>query len=82
MKNILSYVDVTGLVNVISQFPKLNIDILKGDITFTLSYGWRDFERRENILTGLDKYMEKTNTRIYGDYTIPKNYFFETVHFK
>ena len=59
-KNILSYLDLTILRNVISQFPKLSINIFKDVINFSISYSARAFKWRKmfslilrNILTKL-----------------------------
>ena len=76
-KNILSYLDLTILRNVISQFPKLSINILKDVINFSISYSARAFKWRKKGLTGLQKYVNQINTRRYGDYTTNDNYFCE-----
>ena len=81
-KNILSYVDFNRLCNVISQFSKLNLDILKGGITFTLSYSSRTCKRRKNVITNLQKHKNKFCTRTYGDYTMTEHYFSQDCPFK
>ena len=81
-KNILTYVYFTRLCNIIRKFSELNIDILNESINFTLLYGSRAFKRRENVLTGLEKYAKQINTRTYGDYTITENYFIQDFPFR
>ena len=65
----MSYVYFSRIRNAISQFPELSTDILTNCITFTLSYSARAFKWRKK-LTGLDKYVNQVDTRIYGDYKI------------
>ena len=65
-----------------NQFTYVYIDILKNDITFTLSYSERAFQWREIFLTGLENYVEQSNIIIYGDYRINDHYFCQDCPFK
>ena len=81
-KIIFSHADFTRLCNVTSRFHGFNLDILKGGITFTLSYSSRTCKRRKNVITNLQKHKNKFFTRTYGDYTMTEHYFSQDCPFK
>ena len=60
----------------------MSIEILTNCITLPSSSSKRDFQRRENILTGLKKFVKQINTSRYGDYRITDCYFFQDSPFK
>ena len=70
-ENYLSCVNFTWLFNVISQFPGLNLDILKEGIILPLSYSVRSCNKSNSVLNSLQKFVNQIDTRTYHDYTIP-----------
>ena len=72
--NILSYVDFEKLFHVIRNFPELNRNFVKEDITFPLSYSSRSIKCRNFTLMNY-KNMWKTDAITYHNFTIDKLYF-------
>ena len=82
VKNILSYVDFSGLFNVILSFPELSPDFLTNGITFPLSNSKRSREWRKEVIEGFNCYLRQINANKYNDYIITDTVFVITLLLK